>query len=148
MKKSYLKTNLISTRELVDIETGEIIDYNVNHHKYLANNKEEFMLLYSSILGIFEGLEQSEIRVYGYLLRYAEGLEFDISKKIRLNIAESTNLNERTVYKTCQSLVDKKLIYKNSNGLYKINPRYAFKGSTSERNAALKAILEIECPEC
>ena len=148
MKNSFLKTSSIDRDVFIDVETGEIVDENIKHHKYLANSKEEFLLLYSSVLGIFEGLNQAEIRVYGYLLKYAEGLEFDISRKIRVNIAERTNLSERTIYNTCQSLLDKRLIFKTKNGLYQINPRYAFKGSTSERNAALKATLDLECPDC
>ena len=40
------------------------------------------------------------------------------------------------------------LVYSQNKGMYQINPRYAFKGSTSNRDAALKAIIELGCKDC
>ena len=148
MKNSFLKDSLIERERFVDVETGEILEENTKHHAYLANTKEEFMLLYSSMIGIFEGFTQAECRVYGYLLRYTDGLSFDISKKLRMDMADHTKLNERTIYNTCMQLMKKHLIFKDKNGLYRINPRFAFRGSSMERNRRLKTILELECPDC
>lgn len=147
MKKSFYKTGLIKQESFVDIETGEIVGVIQKTHGYIANSKEEFLMIYSGLLGIFTGMEQAEIRVYGYLLRYANGIDFSISKALRQKMSQEIGLNERSIYNTIQSLKDKALIYEN-NKLFRINPRYAFKGSTSDRKDSLKAIIELGCRDC
>lgn len=93
-------------------------------------------------------MSQAEIRIFGYCLRFAKGVHFDISKKIRLDISNLTGLNERTVLNTLPSLLERGLLYKHSNGLYQLNPRFAFEGSTTERNHQLKILIELGCKEC
>ena len=148
MKKSFLKAGYSELETIVDVETGEILNGDVKVHSYLANTKEEFMLIYSSILGIFNRMEQSEIRVFSFLLQYADGTKFGVSKSIRIEIAEATDLNERTVYNTIKVLESKKLIFKLPSGAYQFNPRYAFNGSTSDRNKTLETVLKVYCPNC
>lgn len=148
VKQSYLRTGMIETEMFVDVDSGEILETNVKKHTYIANSKEEFLLLYSSVLGIFNKMEQSEIRVFSYLLQYADGTKFSIDKPMRLEIASTTELNERTVYNTVKKLTEKNLIFKYETGAYQINPRYAYKGSSINRNNALKAIIELGCKEC
>lgn len=145
MKKSFLKTDIKEIETIIDFENGEVISTNTKQHSYLANSKEEFFLCYSSMLGVFMHMEQSEIRVFGYLLRYADGTKFDITKRIRIEIAKCTNLNERTIYNILPNLIDKKLIFKHDDGLYQINPRYAYRGSTSNRDKTLVAVLKLNC---
>jgi len=145
MKTSFLKTGITEINTVIDAD-GVILDQNIKTHSYLANTKEEFLLMYSSIIGIFTQMSQSEIRVYGYLLQFANGIKFDVSKKTRIDIAEATSLKERTVYLAVNSLVEKNLLHLDK--MYQVNPRYAFRGSTSDRNNALKAIIEIGCREC
>ena len=148
MKKSFLKTSITELTSTVNIETGEVIDTDIKKHTYLANTKEDFLLLYSSVLGIFNKMEQSEIRVFSFLLQYADGAKFSINKPIRLEISKVTDLNERTIYNTIKKLEEKKLIFKHSTGAYQVNPRYAFKGSTADRSKELKAIIELGCENC
>lgn len=147
MKKSEYRSQLKEVKTLVDKESGEIIDTETKYHSYIANSKEEFLMIYSSMLGVFMGMEQAEIRVYGYLLRYANGLHFSITKPLRIQMSSEVGLNERTIYNTINALKAKNLIFE-SSGLFQINPRYAFKGSSSDRNKALKAIIELGCKEC
>jgi predicted transcriptional regulator len=148
MKKSYPKTSYTERTDTIDKDTGEILDSTIKTHKYLANTKEEFFLMYSSVLSIFHNMEQSEIRVYGYLLNYADGREFSIDKKLRIKMGTIIGLNERTIYNTLPVLEKKNLIFK-VDGLYMINPRYAFKGSTMDRNnQLLRATIELGCKDC
>lgn len=106
------------------------------------------MYFYSGIIGAFMEMSQSEIRIFGYCLRYAKGVHFDISKNIRLDISRYTGINERTVLNTIPSLLEKKLLYKHESGLYQINPRYAFEGSTVDRNNELKVLISLGCKDC
>lgn len=148
MKKSYLKTQLTEVNSIIDRDTGEVFEQTIKKHSYIANSKEDFLLLYSSILGIFQKMEQSEIRVFSFLLQYANGTKFSVNKPIRLEISKQTELNERTVYNTIKRLEDKNLIFKHDTGAYQVNPRYAFKGSSLERNNQLKLMIELGCKEC
>jgi predicted transcriptional regulator len=141
--KSYLKKGKTVQNIFVDPDTGEIVGSNTKTHTYLADTKEEFFLLYSSVLGIFNMMEQSEIRVFSFLLQYADGTKFSIDRSMRLEISKSTTLNERTIYNTVKKLEMKNLIFRHDTGAYQVNPRYAFRGSTSDRNQALKTILEL-----
>jgi predicted DNA-binding transcriptional regulator len=142
MKKTHLKTGLKEINNYLDVNTGELIDTVIKPHKFLVETKEEFLLCYSSLLGVFMNMNTSEIRVYAYLLQYATGIKFEISKSVREDIAEKTNLTERTVYTTIKVLIDKRLLIQDK--LYQINPIYAFKGSSNDRKIVLKAILELE----
>ena len=72
---------------------------------------------------------------------------FTIGKALRTEIASTVGLGERTVYNTLQVLKSKALIFE-KDGLYQINPRYAFKGSSLERSNRLKAIIELGCKDC
>jgi len=89
------------------------------------------------------------VRVYCHLLeKYQVGTDIGISASIRNIIGKDTKLSPGTVANALGALTDKKLIYSTQRGVYKLNPRYAFQGSTAERNKMLKMILEIECPDC
>ena len=125
---------------------GEWFDYCTEIKEYF--NVEDQIKMYPEILGVFMQMEQSEIRTFGYLLRYADGTKFDISKKIRNDIAENPGLNPMTIYNIVPKLVEKKLIFKHDSGLYQINPRYAFQGSSSDRKNELKTVLELHCKDC
>lgn len=148
-KKSHLRTSHTNTNSTVS-EHGELLEQEIQNIKYLANTKEEFFIIYSSLIGIVEnGMSQAETSLYAHLLQnHNIGAEIGISKQIRLGMGKKLELNERTVLNTLGMLVEKKLIYTIAKGVYKINPRYAYKGSTHNRNRDLKIVLEVECPHC
>jgi predicted transcriptional regulator len=145
--KAVLRTRLTEIKEKYDSDNN-FIEATVKKHTFIANGKEEFFFVYSSMLAIFNSMEQSEIRVLGFLLRYADGTVFSIDKPIRIEIAKVTNLSERTIYNTVKALASKNLIFKHPSGAYQINPRYAYRGSVNERNNQLKAFIEIGCEDC
>lgn len=148
MKKSFLKKGVSEIETFIDSETGEVLKSTVKEHSYIANSRETFFIGYSALVGAFMEMSQSEIRIFGYCLRYAKGVHFDISKNIRLDISRYTGINERTVLNTIPSLLEKKLLYKHESGLYQINPRYAFEGSTVDRNNELKVLISLGCKDC
>ena len=147
MKKGFLKTQVTEITTIVDSNSGEVMDMSTKTHSYLANTKEEFFICYASIVGIFMNITQAEARVFGYCLRYRNA-KFDISKKVRLSMSDEVDLNERTILNTIPTLIEKNILYKSPDGLYGINPRYVFYGSTKDRDAALKAVIELGCKDC
>jgi predicted transcriptional regulator len=149
MKKSILKRNATHVTEIIDCETGEIIESNVKHHTYIANSKEEFLLLYVNALPIFRGVSNPAKSVYAYLLeRYNAKTVFELGGAMRGLMSKELHFASSTIANALTELVESKLLYSKSKALYQINPRYAFKGSTSERNEALKAIIELGCKDC
>jgi len=149
MKSSYLKTGLITTENFVDASSGEIVGSNTKHHKFIANSREEFMLLYVSVLPIFIEMSGPAKTVYAYLLsNYDTGSVFEIGGGSRAYIADRLKIANSTVANALTELKEKGLIFSQVKSMYQINPRYAFKGSTSARNEALKAIIEVGCDNC
>jgi hypothetical protein len=147
--KSHLRTNSRHT-EFTKNEAGEIIDSNTKEHKYLADNKEQFFLGYVSLLAIFyEKLSGPEIKVYAYLLaHYSFESTIGIIRGLKEEMSSKIGIKLPTINNALSGLLEAKLLYTISRGTYKLNPRYAFKGSTGDRNRMLKVILQLECPDC
>jgi hypothetical protein len=149
MRKSQLKTSFTATETVVDTSTGEIVSSNVKHHTYIANSKEEFMLLYTSVLPVFIQLSHPAKTVYAYLLmNYTSKTIFEIGSGTRSLISSYSGVSLSRVANALTELKEFNLLFSQGKGMYQINPRYAFKGSTTERNEALKAIIEIGCKNC
>ena len=147
--KPHLKTALKEVTEVYDKDTGELLYTNTKKHKYIANNKEQFMLLYVSMLPIFIELSSPAKTVYAYLLaNYDSQTVFELGGGSRGYISDKLHLGNSSVANALTELKEAGLIYTHVRGMYQINPRYAFKGSTHDRNNALKAIIELGCKDC
>lgn len=148
-EKSYLNTGSIVLTNIVDYETGEVLESNTKKHTYIANSKEDWFITYSSLLGIFNDLSLGAIKVYAYILKsYNFGTQFEIGGATRTTISEYCKISESNVAASLAELKTKELLYSPRRSVYIINPRYAFKGSTSNRDKSLKAIIELGCKDC
>lgn len=136
-KKSHLEWYKLSEEDIISIELPIV-------------EKEEEIIVTRELLDILEkGITQAEGSIYAYIIKNSDSRgQVNISKQIRLSMGKTLGLNERTVLNTLGMLVEKNLIYTTAKGVYKINPRYAYRGSTSARNRDLKIMLEVECPHC
>lgn len=149
MKRPFLKTSIIDRMTVIDGDSGEILEQREKKYKYLAKNKEEFFIIYTSLIGVFKKLSNPGVKVYCYLLEnYNIGTCIAISTQLRGLIGKDLKLGSGTVANTLTELMEKKLIYNVDWGIYKLNPRYAFQGSTADRDKLLRVVLEVECPEC
>lgn len=149
MKKSFLKTGQLVTETIVDSTTGEILVSNQKRHTYIANSKEEFLLVYTSLLGVLNDLSAGAIRVYFYLLlHYRPAVPIEIGKKTRDLMATYCGISASNVANSLSELKQKNLVLSNEVKVYYINPRYAFKGDTSGRNKELKALIELGFKDC
>jgi Firmicute plasmid replication protein (RepL) len=149
LKRAHLRTSHTNTETVIS-EEGEILQQDIQNIKYLASTQEEYFIIYASTIAIMQkDMTQAETKLYAYLLQnYNVGSEIGITKQGRINIGKRLELNERTVLNTLCMLVTRKLIYTINRSIYKLNPRYAYKGSILNRNRALKFVLEVECPTC
>lgn len=154
MKMSYLKTGFTEKETVID-EDGVIQRESFIKHTYIANSKEDFFIVYATLLGVFRKLGVAEIRIYSYLLeKYPFDTIIVINDYLRKDISKVTGVATGTINNCLKTLssfdddIEHPLIAKIARGAYKLNPRYAFKGSTNNRNKSLKAIIELECPKC
>ena len=150
MKQSFLKSGAVNTTEFVDINSGELLDISINKTTYLANSKEEFFMLYASALHLMMNTAKDvNVRLLAYLVQNnATGNAFSMSKGLKAIIADRIDASPRTIDNSLSELVSNKFIIRLERNTYKLNPRHIFKGGTMDRNNALKAVLELECPDC
>ncbi|GAB4044126.1 replication/maintenance protein RepL [Spirosoma litoris] len=148
-RKSYLKASLVERDNYFDADTGDIVKVDQKIHTYIANSKEEFLLVYTSLLSIFKDLTYGAIQVYAYLLlHYRPGTPIEIGRKTRKEIANHSSISESNVANSLTELKKCKLVFSPEQKIYYLNPRYAFRGNTSSRNRELKAIIELGCKNC
>lgn len=89
------------------------------------------------------------MKLFAALLeRYSKGQEFSMSKSLKIVIAEETGCKYRSLDVAFTYLLKERIVVKVASQLYKINPRHVFQGSSHDRNANLKAILELSCKDC
>src|SRR3989304_8991800 len=143
-KKSYLKSSGTHTVERYDRDSGELIESFTSRVTYLANTREEFYLMYSSMVLVLKDSSDVKIKLFASLLeRYSKGQEFSMGKTLKDIMAKECKCKPRSFDLAFTSLVKDGIIVKIGYSLYKMNPRYIFQGSSSDRNNALKATIGI-----
>lgn len=145
--KQHLRTKL--THVIETYNEGILENTEIKKHTYMAGSKEEFMLLYTHVLPVFIGISAPAKNVYAYILMaYKSGVDFEIAGGSRTLIGKHIGINPGTVSHCLSELTEANLLYSRIRGIYRINPRYAFKGSSKDRDGELKAIIELGCKDC
>ena len=130
----------------VDSLTGEPLDSYENAIEYLADSREQFWLMYSSMVIILKGSSDSRMNLFASLLdRYSKGQEFSFTGHLKGEISKETKCSARTLERSFASLVKDNIIVKIGSRAYSVNPRHVFQGSMKERNNMLTAILKLNC---
>lgn len=126
---------------------GEWFIYNQKIKEYF--NVEDEYKIYKSMITILKKSSDVKIKLFASLLeRYSRGQEFSMNKGLKEIIAKETNCKARSLDTSFTELVRANVIVKIEVGLYKINPRHIFQGSSINRNNQLKAIIELGCKDC
>lgn len=142
--KSYLKNSSVHVNTTISEETGEVIDQQVIKHSYLVDDKEDFFLIYSSLIGLLGEISNPAVKVLSYvLLNYKINTEFEIGNATRTTIAKKMGVSNSAVANALTELKSNDILYSLSRSMYQINPRYAYQGSTANRKKDLKAIIEL-----
>lgn len=137
---------------IIDNETGEVLDPEIKRHKIMVG-KDQFYLTYTYLLNaLSKDLSLVEMKVYAYLLEHNNaGAEIGITKKMKESICAATNISHiNSISNALKSLQEKELpfLFKSGRGTYILNPRYAYQGSTKNRDKHLKAIIDLGCINC
>lgn len=151
MQKSHLRMLGSHTeRKFTVDENGEVVeDEPVVHRVSYMAGKDQFYLMYSYFIDVLMSSKDMKLKVFAYLLeKYNAGTEFQLGNPIKKIIAEKLNTSVSAVSNTITQLKRDNLLYSPDRGLYILNPRYAFKGSSNERNKQLKIIIELGCKDC
>lgn len=139
IKKKYNSETIV-----VNDLTGEVVSSSLKSHYYNNRKGEKFYIMYDGIEELFMSMESSEIRVYGYLLRYSSGLTFQLNKSERLAISEQTGLNERTIYNLIPKLLEKRILLRVKNDRFVMNPELVFHGGRDSRDKFLLKVKKGE----
>ena len=148
-QKLHLRKSSTVINNFIDFETGEIIESNTNGNTILVGSEEEFYLMYASlVINFLAASNDPAVKLFsGLIKRYSAGQEFELSGYLKGVIAEETNGNVKSFNNAVTKLKRLKAITEIVPKIYKINPRFIFKGSSSQRKKNLMAILEF-CPDC
>ena len=146
--KQHLRAGQKETIKHIDASTGEVLSETEKQHTYMAGSKEQFFLMYATTLSIFyKDLSGPEIKLYAYLLdHYNFGSSIVITRPLKEEIGTVIGLKVGTIDNALNAIVKTGLIYRTAKTMFKLNPRYAFKGSQADRSKQLKFIIEVECP--
>lgn len=145
----YLRNGHTHEIVTVDSDTGELIDVEIKTEKYVLENREEFIQLYSSIHSKLNELDRSSSKLFNYCLFNCDRENIvHMSGFTKNKISESTGMALSTINNGMVGLVKKKLLTKIGRATYRVNPIYAWKDSTASRSKMIKYVLEVECPNC
>lgn len=147
--KPYLKNVKTETVSFIDTSTGELIENQVKKTNVVVQSREEFVQLYISIEAKLLELTPSEERVLFYCI-----LHCDRENLIRLSsydkkiIEDKWKIAPSTIANALSRLKALKILIPLERATFRINPTYAWKGSSNDRTQMLRRVLEIECPNC
>ena len=116
----------------IDAETGELVELTPSFvQNYVANDGESFYQLYAGFIGLLQdGVEKSEMKVFGYLLEhYMHNNVFNIGRAVKQDMEDKLGVKLRTIEGCLVSLRKPRgdgtaLLLYNANKSYCINPRY------------------------
>ncbi len=145
LKDRYMvknKTKKVSNviKQVVDQETGELIDQTIEKHFVTKVDTDDFFMVFIENLAPFFGLKHpSDVRLITAMCTLAEfntGI-VKMSKKTRATLCEMSNISPTNISRSISRLVKMNLLVEDE-GDYTINPNIFWKGSTATRAEVLK----------
>ena len=132
----------------VDPETGEILatEKDVKHHKIFTTNKESFAIMFSSVIGMVDGLDRMSVRLIIWCSQNCliNSNLINLGKPYREAIRKEFQVSDQTIKNAIYTLKQRRVLISVGGGTYKVHPRYFWRGDMGNRNKALKYILEVE----
>ena len=147
--KDQIKTVEKIINTTTDVETGEVVDTNIKKIDILIN-PDDFCLVYSGFWNVLLDytLSKADVEMFAYLIHnYSDGTPFSITSYTKEEIAKKSKKSVTTYNNSTRCLLKNNLIYSVKGKVYKINPKYAFNGSSKNRHKAVIEMLSI-CKDC
>jgi len=145
MKKPSLKLLQKEKVVVIDSESGEVLHEKTNNIVSIANSRQEFYYMYSSLILFFKNSTDTKVKMFACILeRYSTGVEFSMTKSLKNIIAEESGCSIRSLDNAFTQLIREDAVVEVGKRLYRVNPLYVFKGSTKNREECLKAVLTIK----
>lgn len=148
------RTRKVFERQVLDTNTGEIIESESVTVEIPIKGTEEFFVIFGgAIKAVFQlSGAAKDVFIWSGLHVGINTTSISLSKREKDQIAADTGLNPRTVDNAIQELTRKKVFIREGRGSYAINPKYAWKGKMNERakamkNMKLKLTFELEGDE-
>lgn len=151
MKTIKVKTESVTTN-FIDKETGEILEVGqeIKHHKIVVDTRRDFVMMHIPVIGLIDGLDNTTIKVLiwcGLNASYNANT-VNLTKPMCEEITKEFKISYQTIKNSISKLSKQKALIPMGSGTYRVNPRYFWKGQTSEKLKTMKYILEVECPNC
>jgi len=135
-----------------DQETGELVDVSVEQkeHTIVVDDEPSFAMVYTKLIGLIDGLDNTSIKIlmWGILNCNYNTNIVSFTKPMCDMIGEEYSLKYGSIKNAISKLSTRKVLLPMGSGMYRINPRYAWKGGSSERKKTMQYVLTIECPGC
>lgn len=156
----FVNTQL-EERTVIDKETGEVLDSQIISNKQLnltrkVKDYNEFIMVYLKDISSFLKIDNAtQIKVLALIWRdisynnpeLNEGNTMAILKDDKERWANEIGCNTRTIDNALSALVKKQILLSVCKGKYKLNPKYYFKGSNSDRTKILNINVKYEIEE-
>lgn len=130
--------------DFIDHSSGEVLASNVKHVNILVDT-DEFMLIYARFWSLIREspLSRADIDIASYVLEvYGNGQPFKITKYIKSIVGKQSGREPSTYNKSTGNLIKAGILLVVGVQTYKVNPQYAFKGSSKNRNKLVLELLE------
>ncbi len=147
MKKfnSKLTARNVKQREIIDMETGELLERYQTQDWVVKVNTDEFVFFYKKLFSVLKDISESDLRVFMAIMfrvDYSTAV-IRLDKYIIDLICEDLGFKEGTVRNSISALSKKCILIKDNNfrGVYRVNPECSWKGNQSDRPKALRVLL-------
>lgn len=145
MAKSRKNIYQVETKEVVDLETGEVGTIETVKKQKISFDSEPFYMVFIDYVAPLYKLSNATSKnVLAWMCNKAtfNTGEISLSSKDRMDLMQELNIKKTTLSNTLKELTDKKLIA-GGKGSYTINPKIFWKGDLLSRNKILE-VKEIQ----
>lgn len=133
---------MITDQTIIDGQTGEVLEHSINITKKVQERR--FIQVYiddlKGLLKVENGIQSNVLALIWQACTYSTEQEqwnkIAILKDTKEKWAQQLNCSIKTIDNTLTALVKKELIASVCRGVYVLNPKYFFKG-TSQANAVV-----------
>jgi len=129
---TFKKTKVIGRQELVNKNTGEVIECDIVEFEDRDANFEKIWL--GHVLSAIEEIGTAKIKVLSYLIQHKNNADNTVIAT-QESIADKCGVSRQTVHTTLRALEKHEIIrkHKDVKGVYMLNPNVIFKGTHGKR---------------